>query len=378
MKLLISSTYYLPYVSGMTVYIQRLVGVLKKDGYEIEILTSQYDKTLRKDETLSGIKITRVPYLLRLSKGLIMPNWLFLGFKKVMNSDLTMCHFPQAEGIWLLLFGKFLRKKTILVFQCDVKLPKGLLNYIVEKFLTGLNFVSCCLADKIVSSSEDYAKNSPVLSRFLNKVEIIYPPIKDFSLLKVSVEEKRELDQKMTGAKIKIGFVGRISADKGIEYLLEAIPFLREKFNNFKIFLVGSSEAVGEKDYVKKIELLKNEYKDDVVFFGQISEEALVYFYKNIDVLVFPSINSTEAFGMVQVEAMLAGVPVVASELPGIRVPIRLSNMGELIQPKDSKLITEAIGRILKNKIDYKKSKSDMERIFSLKKTVDGYERLFI
>ncbi|MCI0528881.1 MAG: glycosyltransferase [Nitrospira sp.] len=70
-------------------------------------------------------------------------------------------------------------------------------------------------------------------------------------------------------------------------------------------------------------------------------------FYSLIDVLVLPSVNSTEAFGMVQAEAMKMGVPVVATELPGVSVPIKVTGMGEIVPIKDVHALSRAIGKVL-------------------------------
>ena len=64
-------------------------------------------------------------------------------------------------------------------------------------------------------------------------------------------------------------------------------------------------------------------------------------FYPNIDLLVLPSLNSTEAFGLVQIEAMMNGVPCVASNLPGVRQPVWTHHMGRIIPIGDSKALAE-------------------------------------
>ena len=81
---------------------------------------------------------------------------------------------------------------------------------------------------------------------------------------------------------------------------------------------------------------------------------------------------------MVQVEAMLLGTPVIASNLPGVRVPIRLTKMGILVQPKNSEQITEAINKILKNKKKYSNQKliKNASKIFDIKKVYKFYDNL--
>lgn len=99
-------------------------------------------------------------------------------------------------------------------------------------------------------------------------------------------------------------------------------------------------------------------------------------FFSVIDVLVLPSINSTESFGMVQVEAMYCGVPVVATNIPGVRVPIQLSGMGMLIKTNSTISIVESVVNILKNKHKFIYSRQKINNIFSLKKTINKFHQI--
>jgi len=123
---------------------------------------------------------------------------------------------------------------------------------------------------------------------------------------------------------------------------------------------------------------LVEKYKEYIIFLGELKEEEMGPFYSLIDVLVLPSINSTEAFGMVQVEAMMTGVPVVASNLAGVRIPIQKTGMGLIVPIKNSKKLAEAIVEILLNKKKYIKSKETIKKEFSFAKTVDCYEKLLV
>ena len=80
---------------------------------------------------------------------------------------------------------------------------------------------------------------------------------------------------------------------------------------------------------------------------------------------------------MVQVEAMFCGVPVVASDLPGIRVPIKETGMGELVNPKDTEDLADKIIKVLTNKKKYVKNKKTLAKIFKLDDAINMYEKLF-
>jgi len=152
---------------------------------------------------------------------------------------------------------------------------------------------------------------------------------------------------------------------------------MEKKIKKFKIVLAGPyKEVVGENliielnDYISK-------YKSRLVFLGPISFRKIFTFYNMLDVLILPSNDRLESFGLVQVEAMLANCPVVATNLAGVRVPITKTGMGILIESKNSKALARAIVRILLNGNKYHISASKIKSIFDYKKTINIYENIF-
>ena len=89
-------------------------------------------------------------------------------------------------------------------------------------------------------------------------------------------------------------------------------------------------------DFYGKIQHLVEQHKDRVLFLGELHGGQLSNFYSMCDVLTLPSVNSTESFGMVQVEAMLCGTPVVASDIPGVREATRVTGMGLSVHSQGS------------------------------------------
>lgn len=375
MRILISLSYYTPNISGLTNYAKILAEELSKKGNEVTILTSQHNKNLLSQENKNGVKIIRVPVSFRLGKGPIMFSLPFRAWKYVEQADVVNCHLPQFESFILVLLAKIKHKKVILTYQTDLSWSGGLLLKISKIAMLISHLISAIFAEKIVVSSKDYANNSGFLKLFSKKLIYIYPPMRlanAENLVLKSFKERLQLKEKHV-----IGTLTRISPEKGIEYLLEAIPYLADKLGySFTIIIAGPPRPIGEDNYFRKIETLSKKYNKYVKFIGELSDEGLKYFYKSLDVFVLPSINTTEAFGMVQVEAMLCGVPVVASNLPGVRVPIIETGMGELAEPKNSRDLAEKIVKVLKNKERYTKKKEFIEREFSLQHTISEYEKL--
>ncbi|MGI5840990.1 MAG: glycosyltransferase family 4 protein [Patescibacteria group bacterium] len=374
MRILFSLSYYLPYTSGLSVYVSRLAVALRKKGDCISVITSQHDKKLPLEESEGGVRVVRVPVWKKFSKGLIMPKWFWQGWQEVRKSDTVISNLPQPEAFYLLLAAKILNKKSIVIYHCDVRLPCGLVNRIIEWVLQLINQLCCNIADIIVCSSMDYASLSPVVSRYLDKVRVVYPPIR-LSKEMVLKKEKNLIDKATRDIAYKIGFVGRLSAEKGIESLLEVIRPIRKALgNNLGVYLVGPKNAIGEIDYIKRIHKLMNKHRKVVSHLGFLTNEGLSYFYKNIDLLVLPSTNSTEAFGMVQAEAILGGARVVASSLPGVRVPILISGAGTLFDTREKNNLAWAIVNEVNNKRPNNSKR--MKKVFSENRTVNSFREI--
>lgn len=376
MKILINITYYTPHISGLTVYAKRLAEELVKKGHQVTVLTSKHESSLPSEEAINGVKIKRSNVLFKIGKGVIMPSLPFEALALVKWANVVNCHLPQPEAFWFLVFARIFGRKTVVTYHCDVRLPPGFTNWLVSQALLMSNFLNCLFATTIVNSSLDYIHSSPILRFFLKKTKIIYPPIKDFSRVPVNSDLKKKIAS--FKKKYKIGYVGRLATDKGVEYLFQSLPFLKKKLNSFGLFIVGPEKVIGEKKYQEKINQLTQKYHQDIFLLGKLIKPELASFFKTIDVLVLPSINSTEAFGMTQVEAMLCGTPVIASNLPGVRVPIKLTGMGEIVPIRNGQAIAEATIKILRNKKKYIKPKTKIKKIFSFQETINAYEKLFL
>jgi glycosyltransferase involved in cell wall biosynthesis len=196
------------------------------------------------------------------------------------------------------------------------------------------------------------------------------PPV---DALPVNQKFLKSLDKKMDD--IWIGFAGRVSKEKGLHNLIKAIEVLHNKRKdlNIKLIIAGpyGVDVAGERNYYLELKKLLKKSKVNHTFLGLITGGDLGAFYKAIDVLVLPSINQTEAFGMVQVEAMMAGTPVITTNLPGVRAMVKKTNMGEIIKPNNiDQLVNSLENVILKSKKNYYSKKRKVIDLFNQKQTL--------
>lgn len=376
LKILIALTYYRPHISGLTIYVERLAQALAARGHRVTVLTSHYQKDLPYREVVDGVTVLRHPVAFRFSKGSIMPGFLSRAWKLMTEHEVVSVHLPQAEGGPLAFIGRVLaRKPVVLTYHCDLQLPPGILNRVIDRAVFGSNFIAGTFAHRIVAYTEDYARHSPLLSKFQKKIAVIYPPVimpapdpQAVAALKAKYHAE--------GHTI-VGFAARFAEEKGVNYLIDSIPFVREKIPNVKYLLAGEYQNVIGENVWERLQPAIQQYRDYLEFLGPLPNKEMGNFFGACNVLTVPSINSTESFGLVQVEAFLSGCPVVASNLPGVREPVRVTGMGEIIPIKDARALAEGILRVLQNRSRYIRPRAEIEARFSIEQTVQAYEKLF-
>jgi len=112
-------------------------------------------------------------------------------------------------------------------------------------------------------------------------------------------------------------------------------------------------------------------------FLGNLDPVQLSAVYPNLDVLTVPSLNSTEAFGLVQIEAMMQGVPSVPSALPGVRQPVSMHGMGRVSKIGDSASLAESILDVLSEPKKFKGNIESIKKSYDPDSIAQEYEKLF-
>ena len=379
MKILIELTYYRPHISGLTIYTERLAKAFVRRGHSVTVLTSRFNHNLPAEEWVSGVRVVRAPVLMRVSKGVIMPTFGFIATKLVLKHDVIHLHLPQIDAAGLAMRGRLLKKPTVITYHCDLKMPSGIISWAANQGVNLMNNLSAIYAHRIITYTKDYAKNSSYLSRYKYKLNIISPPV---VLPFVSTEEINEFAKQIDSSSHKpiIGMAARFATEKGVEVLLDALKMIISKFPKAQVWFAGPyKNIIGEEGYFKRLSPIIHSFErnDNWRFLGVLSPYDMAKYYPNLDVLVVPSLNSTEAFGLVQIEAMMNGVPCIASDLPGVRQPVIRHKMGKIIPTGDSKALADSIVEIIQNPAAYKTDLSAIKKQYAPDSIAEEYEKLF-
>jgi len=379
MKILTVLTYYRPHTSGLTIYAERLARAFAKRGHEVTVMTTQYDKSLPREEMLDGVKVIRVPVVVRISKGVLAPTFGLVATKLVWQHDVVQMHLPQFDAPGVAFRGRLFSKPAVLTYHCDLQLPSSPFNRLVNTVVDFQNNLAGMLADHIVTYTQDYADNSPYLSRYASKLTPILPPVvmpdPGFEAVQAFADKHCVSERYPV-----IGMVTRFASEKGVEILLDALPVILEKRPHAQVIYAGQyKDVMGEHAYFERLMPRIREYEKNGqwTFLGNLSPLELAAVYPNLDVITVPSLNSTEAFGLVQIEAMLNGVPSVPSALPGVRQPVLMHGMGRVAEIGDSASLAAAILEVLDEADELKGNPSEIARQYHPDTIAAEYEKLF-
>lgn len=379
MKILTVLTYYRPHTSGLTIYAERLAQAFVKRGHEVTVMTTQYDPSLPQEEMMEGVKVIRVPVIARVSKGVIAPTFGLVATKLVWSHDVVQLHLPQFDAPGVAMRARLFGKPAVLTYHCDVQLPQGFFNRIVNTVVNFQNNMAGILANHIVTYTQDYADNSPYLSKYASKLTPILPPVllPDSSPQAVTAFAQTNL---VNERKPVIGVAARFASEKGVEVLLDALPKILEKYPKAQVLFAGTYQNVmGEQAYYDRLmpRILDYEIRGHWKFLGNLDPIQMSAFYANLDVITVPSLNSTEAFGLVQIEAMLNGVPSVPSALPGVRQPVKMHGMGVVSEIGNAHNLAKSILEVLDNKEKYRGDIESIKKSYNPDSIAQAYEKLF-
>lgn len=345
MKITHIGKYYKPVYGGMEKYIEDIVKNIKLDQ-EI-IVSNTKNKTAISNE--NKVKITKVAQQLKLFStpiNLTLP-------KYIKNSDIFHLHLPNPMATIAYLIANP-KEKLIITWHSDI-INQKFLKIFFKPFQNAI----LKKADKIIVTSKNYLNYSKELANYKNKCTVI--PIG------INLEENKSDMKEIQNIRNKykkpiVLFVGRLVYYKGVEYLIKAVNDL-----NVDLLIIGEGKLKNK---------LKSIATSNVHFLGKVKN--LQSFYQACDMFVLPSVERSEAFGIVQLEAIKNKKPVISTILKtGVEY---VNKKGILTQPRDVEGIKNAIKYLLNKNNNKKVAKISYEYIcknFNIKNTSKQIEKLY-
>ena len=330
-----------PYLAGTGNVCYNYAIELAKLGKDVTVFTSSSPRTdYVYDE---NINVKRFRPLFQIGNAPFMPQLANIG-----DYDIVHLHLPFVFGdAFLYLFSKIRQTRFVITYHNDI-LFSGLKGFFSEKYANIVTKSMIRNSRRMIVTSKDYLHNSHITKDLgLSLEKIIEIPngvdIRKFNP-NVCCDGLRELygleDNKII---LFVGALDKAHYFKGVEYLL--IAFSKIELDNAYLILIGDGEL---RDYYEQLSKRLGISKR-ILFTGRVSDNELSKYYALSDLVVLPSITMGEAFGLVLLEAMATGKPVIASNLPGVRTVIDNGLNGYLASPKDIEELASKIVFLLEN-----------------------------
>jgi len=277
--------------------------------------------------------------------------------------DILHVHHPDPMAALALRLSGF-RGKVVLHWHSDIVSQKFLLSLYrpLQDWLVKR-------ADVIVGTSPVYIASSPWLKDVQAKCTYVPIGIKPIVVDKAAAAEVRA---RFPGKTILLS-VGRLVPYKGYSVLIRAMKYLPEKY---QLLIGGSGPLRSELEELIDSENLRGR----VCIEGYLSDDALRADYGACDLFVLASIMKTEAFGIVQIEAMSCGKPVVATNIPGSGVSWVNEDgvSGKNVTPGDPRLMAEAIEAVTDHYQDFSDgARSRFEAMFCEEKMINSILKIY-
>jgi rhamnosyl/mannosyltransferase len=320
-------------------------------------------------EQVEGIPVERAPALGAIFSTPVAPTFPMAYSRMVRTADVVHVHspFPLVELVdpWL---------------QYDARLVVTLHSVPTQTKWTGLDPMYQAVLDRfvanahrVVTTSEAMIDAVPFLKRHRDRCTVI-PPAADVQQREVGDAERKRLLQDLNAeGRPVILFVGRLVYYKGIDVLLRAMTDVEDAV----LLVVGKGP---EREALKTLAADLG-IADRVRFEGFVSEDTLPTYYSIADVFVLPSVSSSEAFGIVQVEAMMYGVPVVNTSLDtGVSSVSRHGETGLTVPPGDDEALADALQTLVTDdarRAEYSHAAAERARHFEKGHVVDQYGDLY-
>jgi glycosyltransferase involved in cell wall biosynthesis len=245
-------------------------------------------------------------------------------------------------------------------------MPPGMTAWVANQAVRVMNNLAALATHRIVTYTRDYAENSAYLRRYLSKLHVIPPPVELPQVLPEAITSFAAQNNPQ-GRRPVIGMAARLATEKGVEILLEALPRILESCPNAQVQFAGPYQnIIGEEAYFRSLAPRIESYQamGSWRFVGSLTPEQMAAYYPNLDVLV-------------QIEAMINGVPSVASNLPGVRQPVKLHGMGRIVPIGDPAALAEAVSEVLAHPQNYRNDPAEIARRYGPEAIAAEYEGLF-
>jgi glycosyltransferase involved in cell wall biosynthesis len=358
------SKFYHPHVGGIERVVKTIGEGIATDENTVRVLAS-VPRGLGRSEEIGGVEVTRVTTIGTAMSVPLSPSLPLHLRAASRDADLVHYHLPNPMAVTAHLLSGGSRARTVATYHNDIARQSTALRFyrpVLNRFLSDM--------DEIIVTSPRLAAQSATLSHVRDKCTVV--PL-SIDLDEYGTYTGSGFDLPTRPDRPLLLFVGRLIYYKGLKYMVDAMSSV-----DADLLIIGTGELREELE--RRAEA--NGVEDKISFLGYVSNDKLHYCYDQADVFVFPSIASSEGFGLVQLEAMAYRTPVVNTDLPtGVPWVSRHGETGLTVPPKDADALAKAVNELLADpEVRSEYGRNARERVaakFSGDRLVRGTRRVY-
>jgi rhamnosyl/mannosyltransferase len=323
---------YYPVLGGIENHIRIVAEAQAARGHDVTVLVSNPQRRTI-ELALNGVRVIKASRWATVASTPVSPA-LFVQAARL-RADIAHLHFPHPPGeVANLMFHP--AKRTVISYHSDVVRQASILRFYRPILKRVLQRAEAIIVGSPPMRSSDYLAQHQAkvhlvpygipLDRFLT-------PPSNHDLARV--RSAYAIDSSLP----LLLFVGRLRYYKGLDVLINALPDLAAR-----VLIVGIGPMMDEWQALAK----ERNVTDKIAWLGEVPDADLPWLYRLADLFVLPATHTSEAFGLVQVEAMASGLPVICTELgTGTSWVNRHEQTGLVIPPRDAHVLADATNQLL-------------------------------
>ncbi|CAN2039797.1 N-acetyl-alpha-D-glucosaminyl-diphospho-ditrans,octacis-undecaprenol 3-alpha-mannosyltransferase / rhamnosyltransferase [Candidatus Magnetomoraceae bacterium gMMP-15] len=331
--------FYPPFAGGIENFMADLLPELQNQGICTAAIVHDNLLPCKKKSIQNGVLIYRVPSFGNIMYAPISPSFPFV-LKRAIDDfrpDILHIHLPNVSAFWIMTLAQAKKIPRVIHWHSDVVSSKNMKIALAYNFYRPFEKQLLKGTKQIIATSQPYLQTSIPLSFWKNKCRVV-PLGLDVNSLKLPNNDlKKWAENIWQTKKLRVLSVGRLSYYKGHDILIKALKYV----SNAKVIIAGKG---GERKKLQNL-INKSGLEKRIKLIGFVDKSNLNALLASCDCFCLPSVERTEAFGLVLLEAMFFGKPVVASNINGSGVGwvIKHGKTGILVHPGNAYELAKAL-----------------------------------
>lgn len=310
---------FAPAYGGVEKYVTELSRQQVRLGHQVTVVCADEPHSDLSD--INGVRVIRLPYLAKVANTNITRRLFHV--LRTQDFDVIHTHIPTPWSADISALVSRLKKKPLYVTYHNDLTGQGVAKAIAAIYNATFLHLVLRQAQRIIITQSKYAEYSDHLARYKNKILTIPPGVTDPLILPEPARRSNQI--------FFMSVLDKHHEYKGLGVLLNAMVTVINQWPDARLIVGGGGELVGK--YRRLADELGIGLAVD--FAGYVSDQRLAELYSSSSVFVLPSLNNMEGFGIVALEALSYGTPVITTELAGCADFIRENRAGAIVRPND-------------------------------------------